>query len=291
MLRIFKALYLLANIAVIIALLSIHFVFKESTYQFSLSYYSFPLPVIIGIVLCLSIFLSKGFRKYNLLLAALLLLLWLGRSFKIHFSEEIKASDIEIVFWNASHDNNFEDAFNINKGIPDVLVLVEARRSNIEKLQLKYPDYFFYQSVRKLFIFSKTPLYNITEESFKFGTIVMNFETANINFYAIDAMGSIDVPKSWGFKFIDSKIDNSEASIILGDFNVPYESKYLDKIKKDFKHAFNEKGNGFRETWFWNIPLLSLDHIWVSKDLEILKTEKIGTFKSDHSMLKTVVRK
>ena len=65
----------------------------------------------------------------------------------------------------------------------------------------------------------------------------------------------------------------------------------LNKIKSTFNHAFNEKGNGFRETWFWNLPLLSLDHIWVSKDLKILKTQKINTFKSDHCMLKTYVRK
>ena len=291
MIKVLKIVYAILNSAIIISLLIIHFGLKESTYQNSIRFYTFPLPVIIGVVLFLTIFLARKFRKYNVWLIIVLLLLWLSRSFKIHFSEEIKASDIEIVFWNASHDKGFEDAFNLNEGIPDVLVLVEARRSNIEKLQLEYPDYFFYQSVKKLFIFSKTPLHNITEEAFKFGTIVINFETANINFYAIDAMGSIDVPKSWGFKFIDSKIDNSETSIILGDFNVPFESKYLDKIKKDFNHAFNEKGNGFRETWFWNLPILSLDHIWVSKDLKVLKTKKFYSKVSDHCMIKTYVRK
>jgi len=36
---------------------------------------------------------------------------------------------------------------------------------------------------------------------------------------------------------------------------------------------------------------LCLDYIWVSKDLKILKTEKIFSSKSDHSMLKTVVKR
>ena len=59
MLKIIKILYLLVNSVIIIALLSIHFVLKESSYQNSLLFYTFPLPVIIAIVLCLTIFLSK----------------------------------------------------------------------------------------------------------------------------------------------------------------------------------------------------------------------------------------
>lgn len=62
-------------------------------------------------------------------------------------------------------------------------------------------------------------------------------------------------------------------------------------VKQNFNQAFNEKGNGFRETWFYNLPLLSLDHIWVSKDLKVLKTKKINTFKSDHNMIKTYIKK
>ena len=291
MLKIIKILYLLVNSVIIIALLSIHFVLKESSYQNSLLFYTFPLPVIIAIVLCLTIFLSKTFRKYNLLLAGALLLFWLGRSFKIHIPEEINESDIEVVFWNASHERNLEDAFDISGNIPDVLVLVEAFQNDIEELLVKYPYYHFYQSDRELLIFSKTPLYNISEESAKFSTTVISFETVNINFYAIDCVGSIDVPRAWSLKYINSKINNYNSSVALGDFNVPFESKHLAHIKTHFNHAFNEKGNGFRETWFWNIPLLSLDYIWVSKDLKVLKTKKIGTFKSDHNMLKTVIKK
>ena len=124
-----------------------------------------------------------------------------------------------------------------------------------------------------------------------FSTAVIAFKVNEINFYAVDVTASMNVPRAWGLDFVDSHITKKDHAVILGDFNVPYESDYLKNIKTNFNHAFNQKGNGFRETWFWNIPLLSLDHIWVSKDLEILKTEKIGTFKSDHSMLKTYVKK
>lgn len=291
MLKIIKILYLLVNSVIIIALLSIHFVLQESSYQNSLLFYTFPLPVIIAIVLCLTIFLSKTFRKYNLLLAGALLLFWLGRSFKIHIPEEINESDIEVVFWNASHERNLEDAFDISGNIPDVFVLVEHGKYSVDRLQLKYSDYYFYKSINGISIFSKLPIELIDDISSNYGTNIVKFETYNINFYAVDVSGSMDVPREWELTFVNEYVEQKTQTILLGDFNVPFESKFLDSIKNNFNHAFNEKGNGFRETWFWNIPLLSLDHIWVSKDLKVLKTKKIRTFKSDHNMLKTVIKK
>lgn len=291
MLKIVRALYLFLNVTIILALLAIHFIYKEESYQSSLLYYTFPLPIIIIVVLLLSIFLNKKIKKVNLVLAAVLLLIWLGRSFKIHFSEDISENDLEVVFWNASRNRGFEDAFKLNKNTPDILVLVEGLKNNVEELQLKFPEYHFYLSEEEIAIFSKRPIKIIQENTSKFNSTIIHFQTNNFNFYAVDITGSQDVPRSWELGFANKHVKLKEKTIIVGDFNVPFESKYLSAFKSNYNHAFNTKGNGFRETWFWNMPLLSLDHIWVSKDLEILKTKKIGTFKSDHSMIKTFVKR
>lgn len=291
MLKFIRSLYLTLNTAIIVVLLVIHFVVKENSIQSSLYYYMFPLPIIIFVLLVLSILLSRKFRKFNQLLAGLLLITWLSRSFKIQIPEDIEKNDLEIVLWNASRKNNFKEAFEVNTNIPDVFVLVEARKMHIERLQLDFPDYYFYFSGEEISIFSRTPIENIEVQQNKFKTIVVSFKVKDIHFYAIDGTGSLDVPRDWGLDYINSQIEYKEHVVLLGDFNVPYESKWFKTIKSKFNHAFNEKGNGFRETWFWNIPLLSLDHIWVSKDLKIINAEKISTFKSDHAMVKTVVRK
>tara|TARA_R110002096_G_scaffold137682_8_gene291168 strand:- start:159 stop:1037 length:879 start_codon:yes stop_codon:yes gene_type:complete len=292
MLKILKALYLFLNVIIIAALITIHFVIKDRNYDASLLFYAFPLPVIIIIVLALSIFLNKKFRTINLIVTLLLFIVWLGRSFKINFPEDIKETDLEIVFWNASHDRDFEDAFSENNGIPDVLVLVEYHGDFLKETKLNYPDYYFYKHYSKeIGIFSKTPIQIIEDIPSKFSTTILNFETNDINFYTVDVVGSMDVPREWGLKSIDKAITKWKNTVLLGDFNVPYESLLLEKTKNKFNHTFNEKGNGFRETWFWNIPLLSLDHIWVSKDLEIIKSKKVNTFKSDHAMIKTFIRK
>ena len=291
MLKVLKFILKLIDVVIILVLIALHFVIKEQTFWSSLFFYAFPLPVIILIVLVLSVVLTKRWRLYNLKIALILLLIWLGRSFKIHFPDEIKASDLEIVFWNASRDNDFQSVFNKNGNIPDVMVLVETGKYRIEDFKQKYPSYYFYKSDKQLFIFSKTPLQIKSENISQYNTTVIGFETAGINFYAVDVTGSTDVPRSWELSYVNKYVNRTDNTIVLGDFNVPYESFYLKQFKKHFNQAFNEKGNGFRETWPYNIPLLSLDHIWVSKDLKVLKTKKFYSKVSDHCMLKTYISK
>jgi len=281
----------LIDVVTILGLLAVHFVIKERTFWSSLLFYALPLPVIILIVVLLSIMLTKKWRRFNLIIASLLLLVWLGRSFKLHIPEGIEEKDLEVVFWNTGRSNTFETAINESTDIPDVMVLVEFSNKNIEELKIRYPKYYFYRSQRELFIFSKMVIDIKSDNKSKYGTSVLNFETAGVNFYAVDAQGSLDVPREWGLTYINQSIKEHNNTIVLGDFNTPYESIYLKQLKKDFNHAFSKKGNGFKETWFYNLPLLCLDYIWVSKNLKILKSEKIFSSKSDHSMLKTVIKR
>jgi hypothetical protein len=279
------------NGIVIIALLLIHFVIKESTHFFSLLYYTFPLPLIICAVLFLSFFQKKKIRKLNVFLAIVLYAIWLGRSFKINTPEVIQESDIEIVLWNATHKREFEDVFKRVNTIPDVVVLLEYHAEEIETDKLKYPNFHFYwHSESEIGVMSKKPIdiksVHIAEDE----TAIINFKTNQLNFYAVDVGSSINAFRKEQIEFVMSSIKTNNKTVVLGDFNLPLESKFLDQIKLNFNNALTEKGNGFRETWFWNLPLLSIDHIWISKDLQIVKAEKLNTFKSDHCMIKTIIR-
>ena len=137
---------------------------------------------------------------------------------------------------------------------------------------------------------SKSPIKIYYDSTEAIGVRMVHFETKKLHFYAVDISANVKFFRKPVPKDILFNVKTDAETIILGDFNMPYESMYLKNFKKKYQHAFTEKGNGFRETWFWNIPLLSLDHIWVSKDLEILKVDKISTTKSDHSMLKMYLK-
>lgn len=288
--KIIRGIYLLFNILVIITLLAIHFVLKENSFGSSLLFYIFPLPVIICIVIALSVFLGK-WGRYNFALAAVLLVFWFFRSYKLSIPERVNQTDVELVFWNASRNNGFSEAFKLNGGLPDIMVLTETSSFDLKALKEKYPKYYFYKSATELVVFSKTPIRVIKEYTSKYRTYMLFFKSAGLNLCAVDVQGSTDVPRSWELGFVNAHIKNKPNTVVLGDFNVPFESKYLNRLKQNFNHTFSVKGNGFRETWFWNLPLLSLDHIWASKDLKILKAEKRYTFRSDHNMIKVFIDK
>ncbi|WP_417199856.1 endonuclease/exonuclease/phosphatase family protein [Bizionia sp.] len=265
----------------------IHFTVKDYFYASAIIFYAFPLPIIM-LLTSFSIIVNKKWRKISMLFLLVLSVIWYFKSYVSNHNNTSK-NGLEIVVWNAGHNQSFEEAFIENKRIPDVLVLIECNLKSIQKTQNTYPNYYFHLSEEEIGIFSKTPLKIISEITSETNSTVLKFSTNNIIFYAVDLTAEIFNSRKEELQFVYANIEYHNNSVVLGDFNTPLESIYFEDFKNNYNHAFSVKGKGFKETWFWNLPLLSLDHIWVSHNLKINKTDKISTRKSDHSMLRTYV--
>ncbi len=281
-----KQLKIVFQIIIIVALL-IHFSVKDYVYASAIIFYAFPLPILI-LLIVFSILINKNWRKISILLFIVLSAIWYFKSFVSHHENAVNEG-LEVVVWNAGHDQSFEDAFLENKKIPDVLVLIECNLKSIQETRNTYPNYYFHESEEEIGIFSKTPLKIISEVTSETNSTVLKFSTNNIIFYAVDLTADVFNSRKEELQFVYSNIEYHSNSVVLGDFNTPLESIYFEDFKANYNHAFSVKGNGFKETWFWNLPLLSLDHIWVSHNLIINKTNKIKTWKSDHNMLRTYI--
>lgn len=82
------------------------------------------------------------------------------------------------------------------------------------------------------------------------------------------------------------------SSILVGDFNTPLESPLWQPYRKDFVHAFEAAGHGWRETWPLGLPLLSLDHVWVGPSWQVVEARKIWRpTASDHAALVVRLRR
>jgi len=274
------------QVLIIIAVL-IHFRVKDYFYVSAIIFYAFPLPIIM-LLTSFSIIVNKKWRKISMLFLLVLSVIWYFKSY-VSNHENAATEGLEVVVWNAGHNQSFEEAFIENKQIPDVLVLIECNLKSIQKTQNTYPNYYFHLSEEEIGIFSRTPLKIISEVTSETNSTVLKFSTNNIIFYAVDLTAEIFNSRKEELQFVYANIEYHNNSVVLGDFNTPLESIYFEDFKNNYNHAFSVKGKGFKETWFWNLPLLSLDHIWVSHNLKINKTDKISTWKSDHSMLRTYV--
>ncbi len=81
-------------------------------------------------------------------------------------------------------------------------------------------------------------------------------------------------------------------AVLVGDFNTPLESVFLDAFRARFTSALEAAGTGFRETWPCGLPLLSLDQVWTGADWQVLEARKIWRLTgSDHAALYVRLRR
>jgi len=74
-------------------------------------------------------------------------------------------------------------------------------------------------------------------------------------------------------------------TIVLGDFNTPHTSSFFTEFRRSFQHAFESSGSGLIPTWPALLPVLDLDHVWLSRDIVPVHARTLRTFRSDHAML------
>lgn len=62
------------------------------------------------------------------------------------------------------------------------------------------------------------------------------------------------------FHLMESHQDHP--TLVVGDFNTPPTSVWFQTWRKDWRHAWEVSGHGYRPTWPLPMPVLALDHVW-----------------------------
>jgi len=78
------------------------------------------------------------------------------------------------------------------------------------------------------------------------------------------------------------EISPQENCLILGDFNTPPAARGFNAWETSFTLANDGHSKGFKETWCYGLPLLTLDQFWLSNDLTVLNASGQATLRSDH---------
>jgi len=67
--------------------------------------------------------------------------------------------------------------------------------------------------------------------------------------------------------------------IVMGDFNTPTDSPHFEMLRGTLRDAWPMAGCGLSETWPVPVPMLRLDHVWISASL------RPSAFRMDWSLL------
>lgn len=76
--------------------------------------------------------------------------------------------------------------------------------------------------------------------------------------------------------------------VVLGDFNTPPESVWYEGWHSSLSLANDGPRFGFRETWAFGLPLLTLDQVWIGSGWKPLWTDQTR-HGSDHSRVRAVL--
>lgn len=105
---------------------------------------------------------------------------------------------------------------------------------------------------------------------------------------------AVDIPSQPWYPrnpYLDRILDSAAAEkcLILGDFNTPPDARGFDAWRGKYNLANDSLPFGFRETWCYAFPVLTLDQLWLSPDIKAVTASSEVSLRSDHQRMKFFV--
>ncbi len=276
-------------------LLTIHFGFKDYFFVTGIIFYTFPLlTLIIALIPLFIIFSSnKNMRIVLLCSAGILSLIWF-QNYSFNYESNNTCASYSILFWNIAKqkDYNIEDLKQIlEKENIDAIIFVEAIHKNNafnKEFNRVLGDYNVEFLDGNMLIAAKGDVIikNFNEEhlNYRINHLQIELKQNTYSFALIDIYGNPLHYKKYALNTVMTFVNDNNVDIILGDFNIPFESIHFEKLKLNY-NSLRDYQNGVSATWPASIPLVELDQIWLKKNIKPLSLEKHYFKSSDHALL------
>jgi len=259
-------------------------------------FYALPLIVVSGLLLAAGVVWLRNRRPAVSAACALAALLagglWLNGVY--HVNECRSSTDpLRIVTWNAARGfAGWTRVADIVGGTDSDLVgLVEAGGSTTEWQQFwaqGFPDHQVYLAGGGLVVLTRGEI--VDKRVLRLvGTstcadVRIDFDGRTVRALLVDAVVR---PFSNRREVVERVFELARETpdlptIVMGDFNTPVDSVWFDGVRNDYIHAFEQAGRGTLTTWPGPLPLLAIDHVWLSRQFQV-ECASIGwTWASDH---------
>ena len=274
--------------------LIIHWFIKDRIDDLAVVFYMTPLPVlaVLGFLVAGIHQLNRQNRlaKVTLAFASMCLVAWPVQSLSVS-SATHAAGQVRLFFSNTANykDTNQKVEF-IRQDDADIIGLVESgiKERHQSQWQAAFPDHQVAFLRKQMLVMTKGEI--ISQESgtlnrrgyYHLLKIALRGEQFTLLLVDVDAdpMRSRAVVFEPLQKLI--RAHAQEKLIVMGDFNTPLQSTYFEPFREHLYQAFETSGSGLAETWPQPVPLLTIDHIWVSRKFEVDHCDLIWSPFSDH---------
>lgn len=268
---------------------------RDATVPSAMIFFGVPWLLRIGLLGLAWLLLRPVSRKWLLLLVALcaLSLAQGGRSFQWNQPTSAGTDSFKVTLWNTGRN-----LWKMPREWPALVqpetrlvVLVEAGPfpdDSWSRFTATHPDFTWERLEGGIVVGVKGRLLDTTAlgDAGRFRCHRVRTEIEGIPY----SVFAIDIPSQpWLLRkpYLDRirSVAENERCLILGDFNTTPDASGFDAWRERFSLANDSGRKGFQETWLYGLPVLTLDQLWLSRDLRNLSTTSTPTLRSDHVRL------
>lgn len=262
---------------------------------FAVVFYLLPLPVLAGIAAVLAV-IHQGRRIAAGAVFAALLAWWAGQSWSWHApiqGDGRSDGEFRCLYWNLCRPGQPSEAMieMVREFQPDVAGFGEPGPNFMEHeeaYEKALPGYECHLMPRGLILLSKWPARMIERAKLDrmgaYGIYEVSAPHRTVRIVIVDVHSDPFRPRRNPLMESLAHAADAPRGIIMGDFNTPAESVHFRAYhEQGWQSALDAAGRGFRETWFWRLPVLSLDQVWAGKGWQLLEARKISRWSSDHA--------
>ncbi len=265
---------------------------RDANIPSALIFFGVPWLLRIGLLGLAMLLLRPVARKWKLLIVVLLMgsLIQGVRSFQWSPSAVAESGAFKVTLWNTGRN-----LWKMPRAWPALVepetrlvVLIEAGPfpdDSWSRFTATHPDFRWERLEGGIVVGVKGKLLDMTAFGdagrFRCHRVRAEIEGTSYSVLAIDIPSQPWLLRQPYLDRIRSVADN-ERCLILGDFNTTPDARGFDGWRERFTLANDSGRKGFQETWLYGLPLLTLDQLWLSRDLRNLSTTSTPTLRSDH---------
>ena len=253
-------------------------------------FYALPVPVSAGALLVAAVLGRGRWRRRTAAIVALLALgWWFSQSYGWAWPQ---AGERKAIIWNMGRPPHpFQPLITlVRTEQPDVVALVETGSlgmNEVRAYERMLPGYRMAALPAGLSClvrgqFLGASLTSLGNAGFA-ACFRVSFGGEPMKVFVPDIEAEPLVPRRHQLERLAALTRGGSRMIVMGDFNTPMESVWLEGMRGFCVNTMDGPHRGFRETWLYNLPLLSLDQVWLSRDLKPVFTSKRLTMASDHA--------
>ena len=203
---------------------------------------------------------------------------------------------LRVTLWNIADGQRGWDSIlrSARQQRPDILALVEARGGDRHFWEEAFPGYHAVALGRGLVVVSRYPLEAPRLQEFAPSSYSLEVTARSplgpLRVLVIDVAADIKMHRLETVPLIPGLVpDGTMPTVVLGDFNTPVDSVTFAPMRARFHYALTTKAGSECNTWPMPLPVLSLDQIWLSRNLSSRCTDTRWTLDSDHAPVTVVI--